>query len=101
MPVVNEEQILEVLGTIKDGDKDIVSAGMISGLQIKDGHVAFAIEVDPDRGNQMEPLRKEAEKTVYELDGVLSVTVGLTAEKKNGSHDSETQAQHHPAGTGP
>ena len=101
MPVVNEEQILEVLGTIKDGDKDIVSAGMISGLQIKDGHVAFAIEVDPERGNQMEPLRKEAEKTVYELDGVLSVTVGLTAEKKNGSHDSETQAQHHPAGTGP
>ena len=53
---------------------------MISGLQIKDGHVAFAIEVDPTRGSQMEPLRKEAEKLVHALDGVLSVSVVLTAE---------------------
>ena len=56
MPEINEEQILKALCSVKDGKDDIVSANMISGIQIKDGHVAFAIEVDPDRGSQMEPL---------------------------------------------
>ena len=103
MSAINEEQILTALGAIKDGDEDIVSAGMISGLQIKDGHVAFAIEVDPARGGQMEPLRKEAEKTVHALDGVLSATVVLTAETGGGaaSAPAPAQEQHHPAGTGP
>jgi ATP-binding protein involved in chromosome partitioning len=103
MSAINEEQILNALGAIRDGDEDIVKAGMISGLQIKDGHVAFAIEVDPARGSQMEPLRKEAEKTVHALDGVLSVSVVLTAETSGGaaSAPAPTQEQHHPAGTGP
>ena len=101
MSAINEEQILNALGAIKDEDDDIVSAGMISGLQIKDGHVAFAIEVDPTRGSQMEPLRKEAEKTVHALDGVLSVSVVLTAETKGGGTSAPAPAQHNPAGTGP
>lgn len=109
MSAINEELILNALKTVKDGDKDIVSLEMISGLQIKDGHVAFAIEVDPARGAQMEPLRKEAEKTVHALEGVLSATVVLTAEtgKSGGNGGGQPQASapeqhnHHPAGTGP
>ena len=50
MSAIKEEQILNALSTIMDGNQDIVSANMISGLQIKDGHVAFAIEVDAARG---------------------------------------------------
>ena len=109
MSSINEELILESLKRIKDGDEDIVSKGMIAGLQIKDGHVAFAIEVDPERGPQMEPLRKEAEKAVHALDGVLSATVVLTAERSGDSGAAasapvQNQAAHdhpHPAGTGP
>ena len=103
MSAINEQQILDALKAVKDGDRDIVAAEMISGLQIKDGHVAFAIEVDPARGAEMEPLRKEAEKTVHSLDGVLSVTVVLIAET-TGSGNNQAQApahEHHPAGTGP
>jgi len=87
MAAVTNDQILEALGNVTDPDtgKDIVSAGMISGLQTKDGHVAFAIEVDPARGARLEPLRKEAEKNVHELGGVISVTAVLTAEKAPGS----------------
>lgn len=99
MSAINEEIILDALKMVKDGEDDIVSLKMISGLQIKDGHVAFALEVDPARGAQMEPLRKEAEKTVHALDGVLSATVVLTAETGGGS--APAQPERHPAGTGP
>ncbi len=83
MADINEQTVLGALGNVKDpiSGNDIVSAGMVRGLQMKDGHVAFAIEVDPEQGPKMEPLRKEAEKTVHALDGVLTATVVLTAEK--------------------
>jgi ATP-binding protein involved in chromosome partitioning len=107
MSAINEELILDALKAVKDGESDIVSQNMVGGLQIKDGHVAFSIEVDPARGAQMEPLRKEAEKIVHALDGVLSATVVLTAETGQGGASGQAQAQpqaqheHHPAGTGP
>ena len=80
---VNEEHIREALRRISDPDRqqDIVSLGMVSGLTVKDGHVAFAIEVEPERGPRLEPLRKAAEKAVFDLPGVLSVTAVLTAHR--------------------
>jgi ATP-binding protein involved in chromosome partitioning len=88
-----EEQILQALKTVKDPDsgKDIVSAGMISGLIVKEGNVGFAIEVDPKRGPQLEPLRKEAEKAVEGLEGVLSVTAVLTAHSETPSSSGAPQ----------
>jgi ATP-binding protein involved in chromosome partitioning len=83
MARLNEQQILEVLKRIPDPDRgsDIVALGMISGLVIRDGHVAFAIEVDAARGPHLEPLREAAERAVMALDGVLSVTAVLTADR--------------------
>ncbi len=83
MSEVTEQQILEALNSVNDPEtgKDVVTQGMVSGLQVKDGHVAFALEVDPERGPTLESLRKEAEKTVHALPGVLSATVVLTAER--------------------
>src|SRR5262252_2971654 len=82
MSSVTERQILDALGHIADPDKgsDIISLGMVSGLVIRDGNVAFAIEVDTERGPRLEPLRKAAEKVVEDLPGVLSVTAVLTAQ---------------------
>ncbi len=97
MTQVTEEQILEALGGVDDEDQDIVSKGMVSGLQVKDGHVAFSIEVDPERGPHLEPLRREAEKTVFDLPGVISATVVLTAERAPGSGGNGGA----PAGPGP
>ncbi len=91
MTEVSVAKIEETLQTVMDpiSGKDIMSAGMVTGLQTKDGHVAFAIEVDPARGSEMEPMRKQAEETVFAMDGVLTATVVLTAEKSPGSggHD--------------
>jgi ATP-binding protein involved in chromosome partitioning len=82
MAAVTERQILDALGHIPDPDKgaDIVSLGMVSGVVVRDGNVAFAIEVEPERGPRLEPLRKAAEKAVEALPDVLSVTAVLTAQ---------------------
>ena len=100
MAGVSEQQILDSLKQVIDPDsgKDIVSAGMIKGLQTKDGHVAFAIEVDPDKGARLEPLRKEAEKVVHDLGGVISATVVLTADR---SAQGPGQGQPSPSGKPP
>ena len=100
MAGVSEQQILDSLKQVIDPDsgKDIVSAGMIKGLQTKDGHVAFAIEVDPDKGAGLEPLRKEAEEVVHGLGGVISATVVLTADR---SAQGPGQGQPSPSGKPP
>ena len=100
MAGVSEQQILDSLKKVIDPDsgKDIVSAGMIKGLQTKDGHVAFAIEVDPDKGAGREPLRKEAEEVVHDLGGVISATVVLTADR---SAQGPGQGQPSPSGKPP
>ncbi len=59
---------------------DIVSLGMVSGVVVRDGNVGFAIEVEPERGSRLEPLRKAAENAVEALPDVLSVTAVLTAQ---------------------
>ena len=84
MAAVTERQILDALRQVRDPDKggDIVSLNMISGMVIRDGNVGFAIEVEPERGPRLEPLRKAAEQAVELLPGVVSVTAVLTAESR-------------------
>ena len=81
MPQLNEAAIREALKSVRDPDRgaDIVSLGMISGLVVKQGNVGFSIEVAPERGPALEPLRKAAERAVAAVPGVLSVTAVLTA----------------------
>ena len=83
MPQPTEQQIVDALKKVRDPetDADITSLSTVSGLQVKDGHVMFALEVDAARGPKLEPLRKAAEKAVQDLPGVISATVVLTAEK--------------------
>jgi ATP-binding protein involved in chromosome partitioning len=102
MAEINEQMVLDALSAVKDpiSGKDIVSAGMVRGLQMKDGHVAFAIEVDPEHGPKLEPLRKEAEKTVHAMDGVLTATVVLTAERAAQSVPPPQQQKGHGHGHG-
>ncbi len=59
----------------------VVDAAQISGLACHNGHVTFAIEVDPRDGAKLEPLRQRAQNVVEQLDGVKQVTAVLTAER--------------------
>jgi ATP-binding protein involved in chromosome partitioning len=83
MSAVSDKDVLAALAQVIDPERgtDIVSLGMVSGVQLREGHVAFAIEIDRARAPKLEPLRREAEKAVEALPGVLSVSAVLTAEK--------------------
>src|SRR5690242_21927123 len=82
---ITENDILDALKAVRDPERggDIVSLGMVSGVVVRDGNVGFAIEVEPERGPRLEPLRKAAEQAVEALPGVLSVSAVLTAEAKS------------------
>jgi ATP-binding protein involved in chromosome partitioning len=83
MTQVTEREVLDRLQTVIDpgNGKDIVSLGMVSGVVVRNGNVGFSIEVAPERGAQMEPVRKAAEDAVHALPGVVSVTAVLTAHR--------------------
>jgi ATP-binding protein involved in chromosome partitioning len=92
---VTEAQILEALRQVpRPQGGNIVDAGMVSGLALREGHVAFAIEVDPNEGPKLEPLRKAAEQAVTQMPGILSVSAVLTA------HRPAAAAQQRPTGPG-
>lgn len=85
MDDIVRDEILQTLRGVIDPDRgvDIVSADMISSLQIQaEGEVIVLIAVDPDRGAALEGLRQDAERRVMALDGVRKASVVLTAEKK-------------------
>ncbi|PWC31100.1 iron-sulfur cluster carrier protein ApbC [Azospirillum sp. TSO35-2] len=102
MAQISEAQVMQALKTVIDPDRgaDIVSLGMLSGLVVRDGHVAFSIEVDPKRGAQAEPVRHAAEKAVDALPGVLSVTAVLTAHRAAPQAAAQGQGHGHDHGHG-
>ena len=78
---LDERKIIEALSkvTTVDGNTNIVTAGAVSGVVIKDGNVGFTIEIDVKDKDKADRLRSDAEKAVLALDGVLSATAMLTA----------------------
>jgi ATP-binding protein involved in chromosome partitioning len=84
---VTKEQVLEELERVKGPDlsDNIVALGLVSEIVIHKDKVYFSISVDPARADELDPLRQAAENVVMEMDGVSSVTVALTADRKAGS----------------
>ena len=82
MTEVTEAAVRRALGNVKFGDQDIVSAGFLGGIAIKNGSVQATLEIDPKTAASMEPVRKEAETSISAIPGVLSATVVMTAESK-------------------
>ncbi|WP_455480460.1 Mrp/NBP35 family ATP-binding protein [Bartonella sp. B12(2025)] len=84
MNPITSEVIRNALHKVKglDFENDIVSLGLLSEILIAHGKVFFSITVPDGRVQEWEPLRRAAEEVVRALDGVESVVVTLTAEKR-------------------
>src|SRR5262245_37168129 len=96
----NEASVIGALRGVSgpDGRGDIVGLGMVSGVVVKQGNVGFAIEIDPARAAELEPLRAAAERAVQNLPGVLSVTAVLTAHRGAPAAQQKPQPQQAPRG---
>lgn len=103
MARLSEETILDALRQVQDSDQgsDVVSLKMVSGLIVKDGNIAFSLEVTPERGPRLEPLRKACEKAVLALEGVTSVTAVLTAHKQGAPSAAAAPSAAKPGKQGP
>lgn len=108
MTRVNRDDIATALAKVIDEEsgKDVVSAGIVQGLVVREGHVGFSLEVDPAKGAAKEPLRAACEAAAKEVPGVLSVTAVLTAHRaaaqmpdRPGAHTHSQEAPRPPQGT--
>jgi len=86
---ITEQKILHALKSVQmpGRDTDIVAENAVSGVVIKDGNVGFTIEIDPEQAGGADALKSAAEAAVNEINGVLSVSVILTAHNP-ASHSS-------------
>ncbi|MSO65299.1 MAG: iron-sulfur cluster carrier protein ApbC [Alphaproteobacteria bacterium] len=80
MAHASEAEILAALRkvTAADDRRDLVSRGAVAGLQVREGHVAYALALPP--GQDSEIARRRSEDAVFGLPGVLSVTATLAGQ---------------------
>jgi len=97
---ITEQKILDTLKSVQmpGRNSDIVAENAVSGVAVRDGNVGFTIEISPDQASAADALKAEAETAVNALDGVLSVSVILTAHTPGASTaPSGPGAPGHPA----
>ncbi len=84
---VQKSQVEDALRRVKGPDLEgnIVDLGLVSEILIKDERVYFSITIPADRAEELEQLRKAAEKVVSDISGVAGVTAVLTADASGGS----------------
>ena len=87
MAVAKERILAELRRIVLPGGTDIVSAEMVRALKVDGNAVSFVLEVGPDQGPSMEPVRSSAEQAVRSIPGVQRVSCVLT------SHQAGTGAK--------
>ena len=85
MTAIDEAAIraaLESIAVPARGGGNVVELGMISRIVVRNGHVGFAIEIEPREREALEPVRRACEDAARALPGVVSATAALTAERR-------------------
>ncbi|HPG88357.1 MAG TPA: P-loop NTPase [Hyphomicrobium sp.] len=91
---VEKAQVLDALRRVKgpDLESNIVDLGLVSEILIKDERVYFSITIPANRAEELEQLRKAAEKVVSGIEGVTGVTAVLTADMSGGAQRAPAPA---------
>ena len=81
MADLSDGAVLDALRAVNDPDlgRDIVELGFVKNLTIRDGHVAFSIELTTPACPVKEQMREQAHGAVSALDGVTGVDIEMTA----------------------
>ncbi|MCB1528564.1 MAG: P-loop NTPase [Hyphomicrobiaceae bacterium] len=89
---VSKTLVLDTLRRVKGPDltDNIVDLGLVSEVLIKDARVYFSITVPAEKAQELEPLRRAAQKVVEEIDGVAGATAVLTAEAPRGTAGAQS-----------
>ncbi len=77
------DSLLEALRAIRDPatGRDIVSAGLVEGIELRGGLVQLTLLTDRAKAAAMEPVRREAVAALARQPGVTNATAVLTAHK--------------------
>ncbi len=82
VPAPREDELMGALRAVAGPDgRDIVAAGLVDGLQIKDGLVQLALRSDRAQVGRMERVAAEAAALLRRQAGVLNASVVLTAHR--------------------
>jgi ATP-binding protein involved in chromosome partitioning len=83
MATPSTDALRAALSQIKDpaSGRDIVSAGLVEGIQARDGLVQVTLLTDRAHAGAMEPVRRAAEALLASQPGVTNATAILTAHK--------------------
>jgi ATP-binding protein involved in chromosome partitioning len=83
MAIPSTDALRSALRSIKDpaSGKDIVSAGLVEGISLRDGLVQVSLLTDRAHAAAMEPVRREVEALLTKQSGVTNATAVLTAHK--------------------
>jgi ATP-binding protein involved in chromosome partitioning len=89
------EALREALRIIVDptSGKDIVTAGLVEGIELKGGLVQVALAVPRERAAAMEPVRKAVEATLARQPGIANATAVLTAHRAAAAQTSPRPAE--------
>ncbi len=99
MAAPSTDALREALRTIKDpaSGRDIVAAGLIEGIQVREGLVQVTLLTDRAHAAAMEPVRRAAEVLLGQQPGVSNATAILTAHKGPSPASTPEQRQGHAA----
>jgi ATP-binding protein involved in chromosome partitioning len=77
------DALREALRAVRDpaSGRDIVSAGLVEGVELRDGMAQVSLLTDRAHAAAMEPVRREAEAVLVRQPGIRNATAVLTAHK--------------------
>lgn len=104
MTTPTADALRSALRVIKDprSGQDIVAAGLVEGIHVRDGLVQASLLTDRAQASVMEPVRQQAQEILSRQPGVTNATVVLTAHKGPApARAAPSQPHTHGPGAGP
>jgi ATP-binding protein involved in chromosome partitioning len=94
-PAPTPDDLRDALRTIADpaSGKDIVSAGLVEGIELRGGLVQVSLLTDRAHAAAMEPVRRQVEAALARQPGITNATAVLTAHKAPARPSARPAAQ--------